>query len=100
MEAKLTVQAIDGAPASHFVIEFSEGSASISDAKPAAAGPAAVCAFSTILEVCISLKSLAVPEGRGLRFQFSLWQGGLPIDAIPQQGWLQMRTTDPLEMAG
>jgi hypothetical protein len=43
---------------------------------------------------------LAVPEGRGLRFQFSLWQGGLPIDAIPQQGWIQMRTTDPLEMAG
>jgi hypothetical protein len=23
----------------------------------------------------------------------------LPMDAVPQQGWLEMRTTDPLEMA-
>ena len=100
MEAKLTVQPIDGAASSHFVIDFSQGAASISDAKPAAAGPAPQCAYSAILEARFSLKSLAVPEGRGLRFQFSLWQGGLPIDAIPQQGWIQMRTTDPLEMAG
>ena len=35
----------------------------------------------------------------GLRFQFSLWQGGLPIDAVPQQGWIEMKTTDPQEMS-
>ena len=100
MEAKLTVQPVDGAPASHFVIEFSQSAASISDAKPAGAGPAPQCAFSVILEARISLASLAIQEGHGLRFQFSLWQGGLPVDAIPQQGWVKMHTTDPLEMAG
>jgi hypothetical protein len=43
---------------------------------------------------------MGIEPGRGLRFQFSLWQGGLPIDAVPQQGWLEMRTTDPGEMLG
>jgi hypothetical protein len=28
----------------------------------------------------------------------SLWQGGLPIGAVPHQGWITMRTTDPDEM--
>jgi hypothetical protein len=41
---------------------------------------------------------MAVARGSGLRFQFSLWQSGLPLDAVPQQGWLEIRTTDPLEM--
>jgi len=39
-----------------------------------------------------------VARGSGLRFQFSLGQSGLPLDAVPQQGWLEIRTTDPLEM--
>ena len=99
MEAKLTVQSLDSAASSQFVIAFTQGAATIADAKPAAAGPAATCAFSAILEVCILLKFLSIPEGHGLRFQFSLWQAGLPVDAIPQQGWIEMRTTDPLEMA-
>ena len=44
------------------------------------------------------LESLAVRGGRGLKFQFSLWKQGLPADTIPEQGWLQMPTTDPKEM--
>ena len=41
-------------------------------------------------------------EGRasGVRFQLSLWAAGLPVDAVPQQGWLEMHTTDRQEMAG
>jgi len=53
-----------------------------------------------VLELCIPLAAVRVPSGGGLRFQFSLWQGGLPIDAVPQQGWIEMKTTDPVEMAG
>jgi hypothetical protein len=45
------------------------------------------------------LRTAAVAKGAGLRFQFSLWQGGLPIDAVPQQGWIEMKTTDPEELA-
>ena len=100
MEAKLTVQPLDGAPASYLSIAFSQGSAAISEAKLAGASHQVECAFARILEARISLASLAIPEGRGLRFQFSLWQGGLPMDSVPQQGWLEMRTTDPAEMAG
>ena len=100
MEAKLTVQPLDDAPASHLAIAFSKGAAAISASKLAGAGSSVECAFVLILEARIPLASLAVPKGHGLRFQFSLWQGGLPMDAVPQQGWLEMRTTDPVEMAG
>src|ERR1017187_1039210 len=100
MEAKLTVQPLDGAPASSLSIAFSQGTVSISEAKLAGGAHQVECAFARILEARISLASLAIPEGRGLRFQFSLWQGGLPMDAVPQQGWVEMRTTDPAEMAG
>ena len=48
-----------------------------------------------MLEVRIPLAAAAVEKGGGLRFQFSLWQGGLPIDAVPQQGWIALNTTDP-----
>ena len=100
MEARLTVQPLDSAPASNLVIAFSQGAAAVSSAKLAAAGSPVECAFSLILEARIPLASFAITPGRGLRFQFSLWQDGLPMDAIPQQGWIEMRTTDPVEMAG
>jgi len=53
-----------------------------------------------ILEARISLKALGIGAGGGVRFQLSFWQGGLPLDAAPQQGWLEMRTTNPAELAG
>ena len=62
--------------------------------------PAAECALGSVLEARIPLAAIGVLPGAGLRFQFSLWQGGLPIDAVPQQDWIEMRTTDPVEMAG
>jgi hypothetical protein len=53
-----------------------------------------------VLEVRLSLAAMAIAQGQGLRCQCSLWQGGLPMDAVPQQGWLEMRTTDPAQLAG
>ena len=52
-------------------------------------------AFARVLEVRLLLAALGLPKGSGVRFQFSLWQGGLPMDAVPQQGWIAMKTTDP-----
>jgi hypothetical protein len=40
-----------------------------------------------------------VAPGQGVRFQFSIWQGGLPLEAVPQSGWLELRTTEPEQMA-
>jgi hypothetical protein len=54
--------------------------------------------FHRILEIRIPLAPIGVPAGGGLRFQFSLWQGGLPMDAVPQQGWIAMKTTDPAKI--
>ena len=57
--------------------------------------PAIECAFARVLELRLRLAALGLPKGSGVRFQFSLWQGGLPMDAVPQQGWIAMKTTDP-----
>ncbi len=105
MEARLTAQPFDEWQSSHVVVGFSPGAAHVTEAKLAAplagsSGPAVECAFARILEMRLSLAALGVKRGHGLRFQFSLWQAGLPMDAIPQQGWLEMRTTDPAELAG
>jgi alpha-amylase/alpha-mannosidase (GH57 family) len=103
MEARLSAQLLDGARSSSVEIGFANGAARVTGMKLAAApvgGKPVECAFARVLEVRISLAAMGVVRGSGLRFQFSLWQSGLPLDAVPQQGWLEMRTTDPLEMAG
>ena len=32
-----------------------------------------------------------------MRLQLSLWKQGLPIDAIPQEGWLEISTAEPTD---
>ena len=103
MEARLTAQTLDGANTSSVEMGFANGAARATAMELAAAPPGGQpveCAFARVLEARISLAAMGVAPGAGLRFQFSLWQSGLPMDAVPQQGWLEMRTTDPLEMAG
>ena len=107
MEAQLTIQPLDGSRNSSVALRLEPGSAHLA-ATDLAAAPSAgppqsgarpvECALGRVLETRIALQALAIPSGGGLRFQFSLWQGGLPIDAIPQQGWLAMATTNPVDM--
>ncbi len=105
MEARFTAESADGKRTSHAALAFSGGTAQVKEqqlAEPATA-PATQpieCAFSRVLEMRLLLAALGLAEGSGLRFQFSLWQGGLPMDAVPQQGWITMRTTDPRELEG
>ena len=49
--------------------------------------PGAECAFQNILEASVPVAGGVA--GKPVRFQFSLWKDGLPVDAIPQQGWLE-----------
>ena len=70
---------------------MSEGARRLADGKL----PGVACAFARILEVQVPLAAIGVTGGAGVRFQCSLWQAGLPLDAVPQQGWLDLRTTDP-----
>lgn len=103
MEGRLTAQSLDGAQTSVLGMAFSAGSVNFTGTQLAAQpqsenGGPVDCALGRVLEVRVGLHALAIPAGKGLRFQFSLWHGGLPIDAVPQQGWIEMRTTNPVEM--
>ncbi|HTT63482.1 MAG TPA: glycoside hydrolase family 57 protein [Bryobacteraceae bacterium] len=101
MEGRLTAESPDGKRTSRAALVFSGDGVRVKEqalADTTAASPVE-CAFSRVLELRISLVALGLTSGSGLKFQFSLWQGGLPMDAVPQQGWLTMRTTDPAELS-
>ena len=100
MEARITAESPDGQRTTRARLAFVNGGATIQErvfAGPVTglAAPPIECAFARVLEVRLLLAALGVPNGSGVRFQFSLWQGGLPMDAVPQQGWIAMKTTDP-----
>jgi hypothetical protein len=92
MEARVAVQSLESTPPYHVTIRFQNGQA--------CTGDAVKCAYRHVLETCFDLEAIGVKPGAGVRFQLSLWSAGLPVDAVPQQGWLEMTTTDRLEMAG
>jgi hypothetical protein len=56
------------------------------------------CALGSVLEMRIPLAEAGISDARGARVQCSLWQGGLPVDAVPQQGWIEV-PTDPARLA-
>jgi alpha-amylase/alpha-mannosidase (GH57 family) len=76
------------------------GSLGTFDATPAGAFVTCVdfagaqCAFQNILEAGVPYTALGIAPGLPVRFQFSLWRNGLPMDAIPQQGWLELSAVD------
>ena len=76
MEIRGNLQALDGGPPSATVIRFAQ-----------------------VLEAGFDLATAGVTDGRGLRFQLSLWQGGLPLDAVPQQGWIDLPSTAPADFS-
>ena len=101
MEARVTLEPRDGKCTSRASFAFARGSAGAKDLQLAAGSAQAVeCAIGHVFEARFELAALAVPPGAGVRFQLSLWQAGLPVDAIPHQGWLELRTTNPAELGG
>jgi hypothetical protein len=50
-----------------------------------------------VCEVKIPLSSAGVQFGHDVRFHLSLWQGGLPMEALPPQGWIEFSTAEPAE---
>ena len=91
LEARITMQAADGAAPRH-------ASVKLASAREHTNGEVVKSAFGRILEAGFPLTGIGVPQGGGVKFQLSLWQSGLPVDAVPQQGWIELRTTDPNEM--
>lgn len=54
-------------------------------------------AFSRIFEARIPLTLIGAALQQPVQFHLSLWQDGLPLDAVPQQGWLEVSTAEPSE---
>ncbi len=89
MEVRFTAVGMDSGRSSQMTIAFTHGTAH-------AEGIDSVeCALGHVLEIKIPLGSIGVTPGRGLRFQLSIWESGLPMDAVPQQGWIELASTDP-----
>jgi len=100
-ELRLTLEPRDGKRTSRASFHFSAGAAEAKDLQLAAKSEQPVaCALGHVFEASFALAALGIPDGAGVRFQLSLWQGGLPVDAIPPQGWLELRTTNPADLGG
>ena len=52
-------------------------------------------AFAKIFEARLPLATIGAGIRQPVRFHLSLWQDSLPIDAVPQQGWIDVSTTEP-----
>ena len=101
VEARLTAMPLRSTDTSTIEFQFAHGSAATGKIHLADGRTEGVrCVLARVLEIAVPLASLKVAEGQGVRFQLSVWEGGLPLDAIPQSGWLELRTTDPAEMTG
>ena len=77
LEMRLNIEEGEPARARALALRFENGQAHAVDG-------VAECRYQRILELRIPCR----PEAR---FQFSLWRDRLPIDAVPQQGWLETR---------
>jgi alpha-amylase/alpha-mannosidase (GH57 family) len=54
-----------------------------------------VAAADRIFEFALPLSDAGIGAGQRAAFQLSIWRDGLPLDAIPQQGWIEFSTADP-----
>jgi hypothetical protein len=52
-------------------------------------------AAGRIVEAAVPLKDLGYAEGEAMPFQISLWLDSLPVEALPQNGWLEIETGEP-----
>lgn len=101
-EARLSIQSCaDSAMVSCFVLRFEGGAVRldrIAWAKPLQIETApAEFSFRKVLEARFALAGLGVKSGQSVRLQLSLWQEGLPLDAIPQHGYLEISTAEPTD---
>ncbi len=93
MEVRFTAVGMDSGRSSQMSIAIGHGLARADGIE------SVECALGSVLEIGIPLVSVGVSPGRGVRFQLSIWESGLPMDAVPQQGWIELQSTDPRALA-
>ena len=52
-------------------------------------------AVRRVVEASVPLTALDYKPGEMLSFQLSCWLDGLPVEALPQNGWLEVETGEP-----
>jgi hypothetical protein len=101
LDAHLTLRSSSEPPRESYVaLRFSDSrveSREVRLADPDRGASALEFAFRKVLEIRLSLRALAVALGQSLQFHISLWKDGLPVDAAPPEGWLDVSTAEPSE---
>jgi len=98
LEARFLIQAAKPEdPARSFRLALTGRRVVLMECSPAEACSGAEFAFQKVLEARFTLACLGAACGERLRVQVSLWSDGLPLDALPQQGWLEISTAEPLD---
>lgn len=101
-EARLSIQSCaDPSLLSCLVLRLEQGAAKLVQsawARPGrTASEPAEFAFRKVLEGRLALAALGVKSGQPVRFELSLWKDGLPLDAVPQHGYLEISTAEPTD---
>ncbi len=99
LEARIAIQPPSDHAASFLRLHFQSGQVEIRDARlsrPELPAPAEF-AVRKVLEGRVSLAAVGVAPGQELRLQLSLWKQGLPLDAIPHEGWIEVSTAEPTD---
>ncbi|MEO7143080.1 MAG: glycoside hydrolase, partial [Bryobacteraceae bacterium] len=95
-EVRLRFRALgDGAGESYAALRLKDGTPAVEELRLAHGTAGVEASFHKILEVGVTLSALAVAPPRPVEFQLSLWRAGLPVDALPSQGWLEIPTAEP-----
>jgi hypothetical protein len=64
---------------------------------PLTTGDKLQASFSKILEFQIEYGLLGIGPGENVRLQVSLWSNNLPLQVMPQDGWLTLELSENLQ---
>ncbi|HEU0142634.1 MAG TPA: glycoside hydrolase family 57 protein, partial [Bryobacteraceae bacterium] len=91
MEARFTIAQAAGSGASASIVL----NLSANGVEPVGSSLQGEYAYHSVLEMKLPLPALGISIGNPVRVQMSMWHGGLPVDALPPQGWLEVSTAEP-----
>jgi len=98
LEVRLVVQPVAPAGAGCSLrLVLTPGTVRLLECRPEAVGGQVGFAFQKVLEVRLALAAVGAASGDLLRLKVSLWREALPLDAVPQEGWLEISTAEPAE---
>ena len=65
---------------------------------PVAAGQGVQAGFSRVLELGVDYGTLETSPGKKVQLQISLWANDLPLQIMPQEGWLALELGDDFQV--